>query len=173
MDRIKNVEYNIGNYCKNLDALEDKLFIHQKTSDETNRTPLVKVSSSNYLQFLKDGVLDHSLISQRQNVVEMLKKQLRGEINQNQYNSALKELYFAMDYCLETRNFDMLKEIVDWSSTVYKVLPEADDERKIISLKEGVLGHDIFIDESFWKDYAEHVILVIQRENGSLGSFDL
>lgn len=103
--------------------MEDKLFIHQKSPDESNRTPLVKVSSANYLQFLKDGVLDHSLISQRQNVVQVLKKQLKGEINQGQYNSALKELYFAMDYCLETRNFDMLKEIVDFSDKVYKVLP--------------------------------------------------
>lgn len=40
-------------------------------------------------------------------------------------------------------------------------------------MKEGVLGHDIFMDEMFWKDYADHLILAIQRENGSLGSFDL
>ncbi len=33
VDRIKNIEYNIGNYCKNLDALEDKLFINHKTSE--------------------------------------------------------------------------------------------------------------------------------------------
>ena len=135
VDRIKNVEYNIGNYCKNLDSMEDKLFINQKTQDESERVPLVKVSPSNYLQFLRDGILDHSVISERQHVVGMLRKQLNGEINQGQYNHALKELYSAMDYTLETKNYDMLKEILEYSESVYKVLPEADGQKQQISLK--------------------------------------
>lgn len=68
-----------------------------------------------------------------------------------------------------TRDIPNLKKLLHYGNTVYKILPDMDNQTKIL-LTEGMFCHDLFTNRPFWESYTQDVAVMLERENGAMCS---
>jgi hypothetical protein len=112
MSAIKNMEYNIDRYCKNMDAMDDKIAIAERNNDIGERVPLARVSPHNYLEYLKAEALEADVKKARIPSLRSLRDRYQGRLDQNRYKEALKEIYPLLDHLMYTRDISTLKKLL-------------------------------------------------------------